>query len=129
MQRALTVPSVRKANRTLSMMQSLRRNMFCSGLGMWSGTRMALRRIDHALVASPRSAPQIEIEASVIGGGLGIEPSQVQAQLENGKISTLCERGVGEDEGRYRVTFYYGKQRLRILLDSSGNIVDASGHP
>ena len=90
---------------------------------------MALRRIDHALVASSRSAPRIEIEASVIGGGLGIEPSKVQAQLENGEISTLCERGVGEDEGRYRVTFYYGKQRLRILLDGSGNILDASGHP
>lgn len=87
---------------------------------------MALRRIDHTLVASSHNAPWIEIEASVIGGGLGIEPSQVQAQLQNGKISTLCERGVGEDEGRYRVTFYCGKQRLRILLDDSGNILDAS---
>jgi hypothetical protein len=79
---------------------------------------------------SARSAASpIEIEASVIGGGLGIEPSQVQAQLQEGKISTLCERGIGEDQGRYRVTFYCGKRRFRILTDECGNIIEASARP
>lgn len=90
---------------------------------------MSLRRIDrtdHVALAPAHNVPPIEIEASVIGGGLGIEPSQVQAQLQEGKISTLCERGIGEDQGLYRVTFYYGKRRFRILIDESGNVIEAS---
>lgn len=90
---------------------------------------MSLRRIDRtgqAAVAPAHDATPIEIEASVIGGGLGIEPSQVQAQLREGKISTLCERGIGEDQGYYRVTFYCGKRRFRVLIDESGNIIEDS---
>lgn len=77
------------------------------------------------VVAAHRTTP-IEVEASVIGRGLGIDPAQIQAQLQEGKISTLCERGIGEDEGRYRVTFYCGKRRFRILMDESGNILEES---
>lgn len=68
----------------------------------------------------------IEIEASVIGAGLGIEPAQVQAGLDDGTISTLCERGVGEDLGRYRVTFYCGKRRLRLMVDAGGRILETA---
>jgi len=87
---------------------------------------MPLRHIDGAGKASVHGAASIEIEARVIGGGLGIDPSQVQALLEEGKISTLCERGIGEDQGRYRVTFYCEKRRFRILMDESGNIIEES---
>lgn len=81
---------------------------------------------DGAGEASAHATASIDIEASVIGGGLGIEPSQVQAQLREGKISTLCERGIGEDQGHYRLTFYCGKRRFRILIDESGNIIEES---
>lgn len=87
---------------------------------------MPLRHPDSVGEASANGATWIEIEASVIGAGLGIEPSQVQAQLREGKITTLCERGIGEHQGRYRATFYCGKRRLRILMDESGNIIDES---
>ena len=93
---------------------------------MRSESEVPLSPADGAGEAPARVAVPIEIEASVIGGGLGIEPSQVQAQLQDGKISTLCERGIGEDHGRYRVTFYYGKRRLRILIDESGNLIEES---
>ena len=87
---------------------------------------MPLSHTDGADEASAHATASIEIEASVIGDGLGIEPSQVQAQLREGKISTLCERGIGEDRGRYRVTFYCGKRRFRILVDESGNVIEKS---
>lgn len=79
---------------------------------------------DGAGDAPDHAATPIEIEASAIGDGLGIDPSQVQAQLRQGKISTLCERGIGEDQGRYRVTFYCGKRRFRILIDEMGNVIE-----
>lgn len=87
---------------------------------------MPLQENNGAAEVPARRATPIEIDASVIGGGLGIEASQVQAKLEEGKISTLCERGIGEDEGRFRVTFYCGKRRFRILIDESGNFIEES---
>jgi hypothetical protein len=85
---------------------------------------MPVGHVDVAGEASAHAGTPIEIDASVIGAGLGIQPSQVQTQLQEGKISTLCERGIGEDQGRYRVTFYCGKRRFRILIDEVGNVIE-----
>ena len=43
--------------------------------------------------------------------------------MEQGRISTLCERGVGEDAGLYRASFYYGDRRARLVVDASGTPV------
>jgi hypothetical protein len=83
-------------------------------------------RADRAVKGSTRSAAPIEMEVSIIGNGLGMEPSQVQARLQEGKISTLCERGIGEDEGRYRLTFYFGKRRLRLVIDTDGSVTESA---
>lgn len=68
----------------------------------------------------------MEIDARVIGAGLGLEPPQVQALMQAEKISLLCERGTGEDRGCHRVTFYYSGRRFRILIDKGGRIFEAS---
>ena len=66
----------------------------------------------------------MEIDARVIGAGLGLEPAQVQALMQAEKISLLCERGTGEDLGCHRVTFYYAGRRFRILIDATGRIFE-----
>lgn len=67
--------------------------------------------------------PEIEIDAGVIGEGLGIEPAQVQAYLRDGRIGLLCERGTAEDCGTFRVSFHFGKTRLRLLIDGAGVVL------
>ncbi len=62
----------------------------------------------------------------MIGAGLAIEPWRVQAGMREGRITTPCERGIGEDLGRYRVTFYFGKRRFRLLADASGNALETA---
>lgn len=47
----------------------------------------------------------IEVDARVIGGPLGIAPEEVQAALREGTITSLCERGIEEDAGSYRLSF------------------------
>jgi hypothetical protein len=49
----------------------------------------------------------LHINASVIAQGLALEPSLVQAMMRKGEITSLCERGVNEDAGRYRLTFFH----------------------
>ena len=68
----------------------------------------------------------IQIDATIIGEGLGIHPSQVQTQMRQGKITSLCERGIGEDAGRYRLTFFSENRRFRLIVDERGDVVQRS---
>jgi hypothetical protein len=60
----------------------------------------------------------LSIDAAVIGRGLNVEPSLVQVRMREGKITVLSERGVDEDAGRYRLTFFYENRRASALLST-----------
>jgi hypothetical protein len=40
--------------------------------------------------------------------------------MDQGKIKTLCERGTGEDEGVFRISFYHNAARVRLVVDPQG---------
>ena len=65
----------------------------------------------------------LSIDAAVIGRGLNVEPSLVQILMREGKITALCERGVDEDAGRYRMTFFHENRRFRLVVDEEGNAI------
>ena len=65
----------------------------------------------------------VSVDAAVIAAGLGIEPAAVQARLREGAITSLWERGIDQDAGRYRLTFFHGGRRLRLILDEAGRIL------
>jgi hypothetical protein len=46
--------------------------------------------------------------------------------LRNGAITSRCERGIGEDEGRFRLTFFHAGRRLRLVVDADGRILQRS---
>ncbi|WP_246233380.1 DUF6522 family protein [Aurantimonas aggregata] len=68
----------------------------------------------------------IQVDAAIVGEGLGIEPSLVQAQMREGIITSLCERGADEDDGRYRLTFFSASRRFRLIVDDTGHVVRRS---
>jgi hypothetical protein len=68
----------------------------------------------------------LSIDAAVIGRGLNVEPSLVPVRMREGKITVLCERGIDEDAGRYRLTFFYRNRRFRLVVDEEGNVVQRS---
>jgi Family of unknown function (DUF6522) len=68
----------------------------------------------------------LTIDAAVIGRGLNVEPSLVQVRMREGKITVLSERGVDEDAGRYRLTFFCENRRFRLVVDEEGNAVQRS---
>jgi hypothetical protein len=43
-----------------------------------------------------------------------------------GKITSLCELGIDDDAGRYRLTFFYENARFRLIVDKAGNVVQRS---
>ena len=68
----------------------------------------------------------VQIDAAVIARGLGVEPSAVCGLMRSGDVTSLCERGVGEDEGRFRLTFFYRGKRFRVIVDQEGRIIGRS---
>lgn len=65
----------------------------------------------------------IEIDVAVIAKGLGIEPGLVQVQMQNGEITSLCERGVDDDAGTFRLSFFTEHKRLRVIVDEAGEVI------
>jgi Family of unknown function (DUF6522) len=68
----------------------------------------------------------LRIDGTVIGQGLNVEPSLVQVRMREGKITVLCERGVDEDAGRYRISFFHENRRFRLVVDEEGNAIQRS---
>ena len=68
----------------------------------------------------------VQVEAAVIADGLGIAVSQLQQQMQDGKITSLFERGIDADRGRHRLTFFSEHRRFRLVLDECGAIVQRS---
>jgi hypothetical protein len=68
----------------------------------------------------------ISIDAAIIAEDLGIEPSAVPRRIREGSLTCLCERGVDEDAGRYRLSFFHSSRRLRLIVDGEGRVIRRS---
>lgn len=68
----------------------------------------------------------IEVDAVVVGQGLGVAASAVQAFIRDGKITSRHERGEGEDAGRARLTFYLDNRRFHIIVNQNGQMIRRS---
>ncbi len=76
----------------------------------------------------------IEVDARVLARGLGLDVASLQEFMREGKITNLYERGVGNDLGLHRLTFFYGNHRLRLVVGQAGNVIwestiDFGDHP
>jgi len=68
----------------------------------------------------------IQIDATIVAKGLGIPPTLLLERLREGKITSVCERGIDADDGRYRLTFFSENRRFRLVVDESEAIVQRS---
>ena len=79
-----------------------------------------------ALIHIDTGSNTIEVDAAIVGEGLKIDPSAVQRLMRESEITSRSERGVAEDAGLMRLTFFYRGRRLRIIVDDTGAIVRRS---
>jgi hypothetical protein len=68
----------------------------------------------------------VEVDAAIIAAGLGIAPEHVQSEIRSGRITSICERGVDADAGTFRLSFKKGNCRLRLIVDSGGEVIRRS---
>lgn len=67
--------------------------------------------------------PSIEIEGAIVALALGLDVDVFRQLMADRKITMLCERGTGPDEGRYRASFYHGHRRVRLVVDEDGRVL------
>lgn len=91
-----------------------------------SGRRRTLRhgcQGGEAIGVIEISAHGFSVDAEVIAAGLNLDVSGIQSMMKAGEITSICERGAGEDTGRHRLTFFHGSARLRVVADTGGRVI------
>jgi len=68
----------------------------------------------------------IQVDATIVAKGLGMAPANFMELLRQGRITSLCEKGIDADSGRHRLTFFAGNRRFRLVVEESGVIVQRS---
>ena len=79
--------------------------------------RTAVRRAEEA----------VEVDSSMVARGLKLPVEQFMAEMRRGIVYSLSERGIGEDEGRFRLTFRYRDRQFRIVVTATGEVVSEEG--
>ena len=62
----------------------------------------------------------IVIAAETVAPPLGLEPEALQAEMQRGQVCCLVETGVGDDEGRTRVTVRYHARSWTLVIEPDG---------
>lgn len=57
----------------------------------------------------------VEVDARLVARGLKLPVEQFMAETRRGIVYSMSERGIGEDEGRFRLTFRYQDRRSGLL--------------
>ena len=78
------------------------------------------KRIQIDLNPGLEPGPEIVIDAAPIAQALALETATFLHLLNLRKIDQLCERGIDDDAGLYRASFYYQRQRVRLVVDRKG---------
>jgi len=66
------------------------------------------------------------IDAALVGELLHLPAARVQILMRSGKITSVCERGVDEHAGEFRLSFFYRNRRARVRTDLEGRILRKS---
>lgn len=63
------------------------------------------------------------VDAEIIAEALGIAASEIQGLIRSNVISSRCEKGVGEDEGFWRLTFFHSNRAFRLTVGNNTQIL------
>ena len=95
-----------------------------AGEGDQSPVPRSRDRLDRLPIVATVAQESIEVEAAAIASGLGLDAAEVPALIRGGEITSICETGIGDDEGRHRLTFFFRNARLSLVVDTSGRLLE-----
>jgi hypothetical protein len=63
------------------------------------------------------------VDAEIIAEALGVAALVIQGLMRPNVISSRCAKGVGEDEGVWRLTFFHSNRAFRLTVDNTNQIL------
>lgn len=66
------------------------------------------------------------VDATLLSVAFGRPVEEIKASMQDGRITSRCEKGSGEDAGRWRLTFYHAGRALRLTVNEEGEILKRS---
>jgi hypothetical protein len=66
------------------------------------------------------------VDAALIGELLQVPATSEPVLMREGRITSACERGIGDDEGEFRLTFFHRNRRARLITDLAGRLLRRS---
>lgn len=64
------------------------------------------------------------VDAELVAEGFGITSALLQSLARQARITSRHERGMDQDAGRHRLTFFHGARRVSLIVDEAGNIIE-----
>jgi hypothetical protein len=66
------------------------------------------------------------VDAALLGELLDVPASRVPILMRDGAITSVCERGIDDNEGEFRLSFFHRNRRARLSMDLTGRIIRRS---
>lgn len=66
------------------------------------------------------------LDADLLGEFLDVSPSRIPTLMREGRITSICERGIDDREGEFRLTFFHSNRRARLSTDLTVRILRRS---
>jgi len=66
------------------------------------------------------------VDAATVAKAFGLSPPEIQPMMRSGVITSRCEKGVDEDAGRWRLTFFHAGRAVRLTVDEAGKLLTRS---
>jgi hypothetical protein len=66
------------------------------------------------------------VDVALLAKLLDLSAPDVQRLMRDGAITSACEKGVGEHDGQYRLTFIHATRRAYVTIDAVGHVLARS---
>lgn len=75
------------------------------------------------MTAIERNGDEFVVPAPLLGEAFGLSEAQIREYMRDGTMTSRCEAGQDEDEGRWRLSFRHKERIFRLTVDASGQIL------
>lgn len=69
------------------------------------------------------------VDAAVLAAAFDLSQDKIRARMRDGRITSRCEKGLGADAGRGRLTFHHGDRACRLIVDDRETILKRASFP
>jgi hypothetical protein len=76
--------------------------------------------------AVERAGDSFVVDAAILSTAFGRPAPEIRASMQDGRITSRCETGRGEDAGRWRLTFFHDGRVLRLTVNADGEVLKRS---